>query len=141
MIVILILCAVVLSLFMSVVTIYIDAQTDINQAKENAQPHTYHIASVAKSANETFINTVEGVQFVIDPGDTEWLEYKDGEQFPSPMVTTNLIKLEMLYTHTPSQTKPSRMDTSKRRHKRNKSIGTPIKSRLIRKEIQWTSKY
>lgn len=79
MIVILILCAVVLSLFMSIVTIYVDAQTDINQAKENAQPHTYHIASVVKSTNERFINTVEGVQFVIDPGDTEWLEYKDGD--------------------------------------------------------------
>lgn len=36
MIVIIILCAVTLALFMSVVTTYIDAQTDINQAKENA---------------------------------------------------------------------------------------------------------
>ena len=52
MIAILILCAVALSLFMSIVTIYIDAQTDINQAKENAQPHTYHIASVVKSTNQ-----------------------------------------------------------------------------------------
>lgn len=79
MIVILILCAVALALFMNVVTIYVDMQTDINQAKENAQPHTYHIASVVKSTNEKFINTAEGVQFVIDPGDVEWLEYKDGD--------------------------------------------------------------
>lgn len=39
MTVILILCAVALSLFMSVVQIYIDTQTEINQAKENAH-HT-----------------------------------------------------------------------------------------------------
>lgn len=47
--IVIILCAVALALFMSVVTTYIDAQTDINQAKENAKPHTYHIASVVKS--------------------------------------------------------------------------------------------
>lgn len=79
MIVILILCAVAIALFMTATTSYVDMQTDINQAKENAQPHTYHIASVAKSTNETFINTVEGIQFVIDPSDAEWLEYKDGD--------------------------------------------------------------
>lgn len=79
MIVILILSAVALALFMSVVQIYIDTQTAINQAKENAQPHTYHIASIVKSKGETFINTAEGVQFVIDPSDSEWFEYKDGD--------------------------------------------------------------
>lgn len=79
MVVLLILCAVALSLFMTVTTIYVDGQVDINQAKENAQPHTYHVASVVKSTNETFINTAEGVQFVIDPSDSEWLEYKDGD--------------------------------------------------------------
>ena len=79
MVVLLILCAVALSLFMTVTTIYVDGQVDINQAKENAQPHTYHVASLVKSTNETFINTAEGVQFVIDPSDSEWLEYKDGD--------------------------------------------------------------
>lgn len=79
MIVIIILCSVVFALFMSVVTTDVDTQTDINQAKENAKPHTYQIASVVKSKNETFINTAEGVQFVIDPSDPEWLEYKGGD--------------------------------------------------------------
>lgn len=40
--IVIILCAVALALFMSVVTTYIDAQTDINQAKENAKPHLPH---------------------------------------------------------------------------------------------------
>lgn len=79
MVVLLILCAVALSLFMTITTIYVDGQAAINQAKENANPHTYHIASVAKSKEETYINTAEGVQFVIDPSDSEWLEYKDGD--------------------------------------------------------------
>ena len=79
MIVIIILCSVVFALFMSVVTTYVDTQTDINQAKENAKPYTYQIVSVVKSKNETFINTDEGVQFVIDPSDPEWLEYKGGD--------------------------------------------------------------
>lgn len=81
MIVIIILGAVALALFMSVVTTYVDTQTDINQAKENAQAHTYHIASVVKSKDETFINTAEGVQFVIDPSDSEcdlyWFEHSN----------------------------------------------------------------
>lgn len=77
--IVIILGAVALALFMSVVTTYVDTQTDINQAKENAQAHTYHIASVVKSKDETFINTAEGVQFVIDPSDSEWLKYKDGD--------------------------------------------------------------
>ena len=136
MVVLLILCAVALSLFMTVTTIYVDGQVDINQAKENAQPHTYHVASVVKSTNETFINTAEGVQFVIDPSDSEWLEYKDGDTIS---VTYGQSKSDqkgrVLYAYTIT-TKQNRMDTLKRHPKRNKLIGTPIKSQLIRKEIQ-----
>lgn len=79
MLVILILCAVILAIFTSFVTVYVELESGIEQAKERAQPHTYQIASVTKSKKETFINTVEGVQFIIDPSDSEWLDYKDGD--------------------------------------------------------------
>lgn len=48
-------------------------------AEAHAQPHTYHITSITKSDDKKWMNTKEGIQFIIEPDDKEWQEYRAGD--------------------------------------------------------------
>ena len=54
-------------------------QTAMQYAEAHMRPHTYHITSIAKSDDTKQVSTKEGIQFIIEPDDKEWQDYRAGD--------------------------------------------------------------
>jgi len=54
-------------------------QKAMQYAEVHMQPHIYHITSIAKSDDTKWMNTKEGIQFIIEPDDKEWQDYRAGD--------------------------------------------------------------